>query len=391
MVNKGYLRPFRLTILIITLAIGLESANRAPIPVITTLGKTITNDRITVGENETVCFSGSSSRDPDGDSLTYLWDFGDNSTSSKEKNPCHKYVEAGTYTVRLTVDDGKLDYIPLLTGMTPANFKVPQGWTLVRTQDFESGLGANEFMCGSITTTTPHTGTHSCESKVWKDDVCTGWRLNQGVATTMELYISWYEYMEAQGRNNDEMWLMCIRKNFTSSDDYQTMRWQYLNKLGAWNTAFNITEGNLIFFCEGNTKGCPPSHAYYKRSVWQSVGFGSWRQWEVYWKGNTPGKQDGATIIYMNGQFVTSVTDTAFGGSVDMRGPSIFLGGPTYTKIEWGSKVSGSCSENVKELDVSISRLKDFNQPCRCPGQCPPNGKVPIFNRFVDDIIILQK
>jgi hypothetical protein len=380
-------------ILITVFVCVIVEANRPPVPIISSVGKTISNSRITVAENETVCLSGSNSTDPDGDPLTYLWDFGDGSIST-EPNPCHKYLNAGMYSLRLVVNDGKPDYTPLLTAMTPANFKVPEGWTLVRKQDFESGLGEKEYTCGGgITTNKPHTGTYSCEGKVWKDDVCTGWQLKQGVATTRELYISWYEYMEPQGRNNDEMWLMCIRKEFSSANGggYQTMRWQYLNSLGSWEKAFNITEGNLLVFCEGEAKGSPPSHAYYKRAVWQRVGFGEWRQWEVYWKGNTPGVQDGVTIIYLNGQFVTSVTDTAFNGNVDMTGPSVQLGGPTYTKIEWGSNKTGECSKNVYELDYSLKRPSDFEKPCLCPEQCPPNGKVPVFRRFVDDVIILQK
>ena len=52
-----------------------------------------------------VSFTGSGSTDPDGDPLTYSWDFGDGSTSA-EANPSHTY-EAGNYTAQLTVSDGQ--------------------------------------------------------------------------------------------------------------------------------------------------------------------------------------------------------------------------------------------------------------------------------------------
>jgi PKD repeat protein len=57
-------------------------------------------------ENQTVTFTDTST-DPDNDLLTYLWDFGDNSTST-EKNPVHTYTEDNkTYTATLTVTDAK--------------------------------------------------------------------------------------------------------------------------------------------------------------------------------------------------------------------------------------------------------------------------------------------
>ena len=51
-------------------------------------------------------FSGEDSYDPEGDTLDFLWDFGDNKTSSL-KSPEHSWSEAGTYTVKLTVEDGQ--------------------------------------------------------------------------------------------------------------------------------------------------------------------------------------------------------------------------------------------------------------------------------------------
>ena len=54
----------------------------------------------------TVQFRGSDSTDPDGDPLVYEWDFDDGSAGSTEADPSHTYVSAGSYTARLTVDDG---------------------------------------------------------------------------------------------------------------------------------------------------------------------------------------------------------------------------------------------------------------------------------------------
>lgn len=54
----------------------------------------------------TVSFSSDDSVDPDGEPLTYAWDFnGDGTTDSTEANPSHTYQENGDQQARLTVTD----------------------------------------------------------------------------------------------------------------------------------------------------------------------------------------------------------------------------------------------------------------------------------------------
>jgi PKD repeat protein len=53
-------------------------------------------------------FDGSGSGDPDGDALTYLWDFGDETTGTGA-TPTHDYAIAGVYEVSLVVNDGEFD------------------------------------------------------------------------------------------------------------------------------------------------------------------------------------------------------------------------------------------------------------------------------------------
>ena len=53
-------------------------------------------------------FHGDDSSDPDGDKLTYSWDFGDGKMGSfKFPVATHRYQSIGSYTVKLTVDDGR--------------------------------------------------------------------------------------------------------------------------------------------------------------------------------------------------------------------------------------------------------------------------------------------
>jgi cytochrome c len=54
----------------------------------------------------TVNFSSAGTIDPDGQALTYGWDFnGDQITDSTAPNPTHTFITAGTYNVQLTVTD----------------------------------------------------------------------------------------------------------------------------------------------------------------------------------------------------------------------------------------------------------------------------------------------
>lgn len=71
--------------------------NSTPIPVITSVDASNLAD---------VYFSAEESKDEDSDRLRYRWDFGDGRTGNGlEIN--HQYRKTGTYTVKLTVDDGE--------------------------------------------------------------------------------------------------------------------------------------------------------------------------------------------------------------------------------------------------------------------------------------------
>jgi glucose/arabinose dehydrogenase len=87
----------------------------------------------------TVQFSSAGSSDPDGDPLTYSWDFGDGTTST-EPNPRKTYTDPGVFEVRLTVSDGRnrTDARPLVVqvGMPPTlTVAAPAEGTLYRAGD----------------------------------------------------------------------------------------------------------------------------------------------------------------------------------------------------------------------------------------------------------------
>lgn len=51
-------------------------------------------------------FSAAESFDPDGDTVTFLWDFGDGPATVGDSQMAHTYTDEGFFTVRVTVDDG---------------------------------------------------------------------------------------------------------------------------------------------------------------------------------------------------------------------------------------------------------------------------------------------
>ena len=63
--------------------------------------------------------------DPDGDALTFAWDFGDGSEPAKGRRARHTYTRSGTFTARVTVTDAAgataSDTVPIVVGDPPAN------------------------------------------------------------------------------------------------------------------------------------------------------------------------------------------------------------------------------------------------------------------------------
>ncbi len=73
---------------------------------------------------EPVSFNGSASSDPEKNTLTYSWQFGDGSTASGA-DPTHTYAKAGTFTVTLTVTDTHGGTATGTTTATIAAYKEP--------------------------------------------------------------------------------------------------------------------------------------------------------------------------------------------------------------------------------------------------------------------------
>ncbi len=85
-----------------------------------------------------ITFRSDGSNDPNGNAITYLWNFGDGSTST-EANPIYTYASTGIYTVTLTVTDtyGASNINTTTATIIPNTFETirplsaynPDGWT----------------------------------------------------------------------------------------------------------------------------------------------------------------------------------------------------------------------------------------------------------------------
>ncbi len=72
----------------------------------------------------TVNFDGSGSSDPNGDSLSYSWNYGDNTPNGSGVSVSHTYNSPGGYSATLTVNDGRggtdTDVVSITVGSPPA-------------------------------------------------------------------------------------------------------------------------------------------------------------------------------------------------------------------------------------------------------------------------------
>lgn len=77
-------------------------------------------------EGVSVSFDGSGSFDPEGNTITYFWNFGDGSTvTGAHVKPAHVYSAGGLYTVTLIVSDGFLDSLAVSTTINVQEVNTP--------------------------------------------------------------------------------------------------------------------------------------------------------------------------------------------------------------------------------------------------------------------------
>ena len=128
-----------------------------------------------------MAFNALDSSDPDGDPLTYTWNFGDSTPAETGDTVLHTYDTAGTYTVSLSADDGRggLDTAELEVVVSEPNqppkaaFTVSGDLTRLATVNFDGSASSDpegepiasyEWDFGDGTSTTGQVVTHTFDS-----------------------------------------------------------------------------------------------------------------------------------------------------------------------------------------------------------------------------------
>jgi glucose/arabinose dehydrogenase/PKD repeat protein len=126
-----------------------------------------------------VAFSSAGSSDPEGQPLSYSWNFGDGATSTSA-NPSHTYTSTGTYQVRLTVSDG-------VNSSTSPPIQISVG--AAPTATISSPNDGSQFRAGDVISyagdgTDPDDGTLPASAFTWNIDFLHDGHVHPGTPVT---------------------------------------------------------------------------------------------------------------------------------------------------------------------------------------------------------------
>jgi IPT/TIG domain-containing protein/lectin family protein/putative Ig domain-containing protein len=330
-------------------------------------------------------------------------------------------VNAGTYSVTVTDPDPSSATLPkgftvtaspaetlsgnqsLLPGLTPETLRVPAGWTLATTQDFEaSALPSGQAINAgaSISCSFSHSGSCSESSVISFDGAAAQWYFSQGQLTGREFYLSFWDYAKGALFNTEYVLGHIIKTGIGSAGcggannlvpcpgaGQEELGLDTL--VGDYCGVFNCASPPSVTGMQGNFISA--SNTQFNGSTATDYGSTGWNQWEFWFKANTPGASDGFERVYLNGRLFNDYENVSFFGNVDMTGMQVEAGG-WYTKNVWTSNgqapPAGKCS-SAPGYGQEVTGSNGGKSFAFYGSQCAPTA--PTFTRYIDDIILLEK
>ena len=282
----------------------------------------------------------------------------------------------------------------MLTNKTPDNFTVPSGWSIVRTQTFESACIPGEN-CGraqgSRTTERAHTGKYSVGGQIKRDGDEIGYSYHVG--TYRNLYMSWWIYVEDQARFTDE-WYIARLVHDNGPNGFQEIIFDYM-----FADKYNSTTSQMRVEPEGHVSN---NFGFQKQ---REMPRGAWTQIELWVRPNSPKKADGFTRMWVNGvRWDLGVENQNFTAEDTMQNVSIIIGG-VYTKLIWmiddpsiKPRTVTKCTKCSPAYGVGGDGCRNYMYgsglwkeiDIRTPPACGSLISQPYFKVFYDDIIILK-
>ena len=280
-----------------------------------------------------------------------------------------------------------------LSGGACAGGSVPDGWTLVRAQGFESGY-LEEDIAGStteITQVNPHTGSFALRGDYTSDGDIVAWVFNDGgskggqIGPYTTLYISYWDYIEPQGlyANSDYSIIDIINRFVCGAEQNFFYGAQFFGTDASTTTTTMLAGGEGS---EGDMEHCQPFYQY-DQGTTIPINAGYWRQNEIFYHPSTTVSTgddcddgnggpychgDGESMLILDGVLFNHEVGRNLNGTADMSDPAIWVGG-----------VITSFSDNTFAV-----RCAPFNS---CPGPEPGTGAPASYKRYIDDIIIMKQ
>lgn len=261
----------------------------------------------------------------------------------------------------------------------------PSGWTLVTAQGFDAGAvpSTQTLGGGGVECTVAHTGSCAAGGEYTGGDQRIYWSLAGGQINSLSTYESWWEWDDAQGKLNQDFYMM--RRTLNSNGSFIDDAALDILPVGPNNCLFNCTSESIAFGAEG--KNGQPSFLDY--GAYTSPDWGAWTQWEVELHLSTPGNADGSIVVWRNGVRVYSDTNKNIGGTLTGWATSDLDVGGVYTYLVWWlDSAHTQCASGHSRYTTNYG---NWSQPDPCPNQAPPNGHGIPFHRYLDDIIVLKQ